>query len=146
VETGRAGAGLEADQCYYFDPAKIEASNAAVARKSNDVADYPDPDLAVEIDISPSKIDRPGIYAMLRDSELWRFRDESISIEQLQADGTYATVAASRFLHVRADEVTQWLADGRADNRQAGSRRDWVRRLRDWVRDVLRPRADANGA
>jgi Uma2 family endonuclease len=132
--------GLEADQCYYFDPAKLAASAAAVSRRSNDVADYPDPDLAVEIDISPPKIDRPGIYAALAVSEVWRFRDEAISIEQLRADGAYATAAASRFLRVRPDEVTRWLADGLDANR-----RDWVRRLREWVRDVLRPRAGGNG-
>ena len=133
--------GLEADQCYYFDPAKLAAGNAAASRRSNDVADYPNPDLAVEIDISPSKIDRPGIYAALAVSEVWRFRDEIISIEQLQADGTYAAAAASRFLHVRPDEVTRWLADGLDANR-----RDWVRRLREWIRDVLRPRVGGDGA
>jgi len=132
--------GLEADQCYYFDPAKLEASDAAVSRKSNDVADYPNPDLAVEIDISRSKIDRPGIYAALKVSEVWRFQDEAVTIEQLQADGAYATAAASRFLHVRPDEVTRWLTDGLDANR-----RDWLRRLREWVRNVLSRRAGTVG-
>jgi hypothetical protein len=31
--------GLEADQCYYFDDAKLAASAAAVSLRSNDVAD-----------------------------------------------------------------------------------------------------------
>jgi Uma2 family endonuclease len=128
--------GLEADQCYYFDPAKLEDSDAAVSRKSNNVADYPNPDLAVEIDISRSKIDRPGIYAALAVSEVWRFQDETVSIEQLGPDGAYTAAAMSRFLHVRPDEVTRWLADG-----QAGNRRDWVRRLREWIRNELRLRA-----
>jgi Uma2 family endonuclease len=133
--------GLEADQCYYFDAAKLAASAAAVSLRSNDVADYPNPDLAVEIDISRSKIDRPGIYAALAVSEVWRFQDEMASIEQLGTDGVYATAAASRFLHVRPDEVTRWLTDGLDANR-----RDWLRRLREWVRNVLRPRAGGNGA
>jgi Uma2 family endonuclease len=132
--------GLEADQCYFFDPAKLAASAAAVSFRSNDVADYRNPDLAVEIDVSPSKIDRPGIYAALVVSKVWRFQEEAVTIEQLQADGAYATAAASRFLRVRPDEVTRWLADGLDANR-----RDWLRRLREWVRDVLRPRADGNG-
>jgi Uma2 family endonuclease len=132
--------GLEADQCYYFDPAKLAASKAAVSRRSNDVADYPNPDLAVEIDISRPKIDRPGIYAALEVSEVWRFQDEAVSIEQLGADGVYATAAASRFLHVRPDEVTRWIADGLASDRG-----DWMRRLRRWARD-LRPRAGDDDA
>jgi Uma2 family endonuclease len=133
--------GLEADQCYYFDAANLAASAAAVSLRSNDVADYPNPDLAVEIDISRSKIDRPGIYAALKVFEVWRCQDEAVTIEQLQEDGSYATAAASRFLHVRPDEVTQWLTDGLDANR-----RDWRRRLREWVRNVLRPRAGGNGA
>ncbi len=37
--------GLEADQSYYFLPEKLAAAKAAMARGSNDVADYPNPDL-----------------------------------------------------------------------------------------------------
>ena len=33
--------GLEADQCYYFQPEKLAAAARAKARGSNDVADYP---------------------------------------------------------------------------------------------------------
>ncbi|MGB2612602.1 MAG: Uma2 family endonuclease [Isosphaeraceae bacterium] len=58
--------GLEADQCYYFQSEKLAAAAQAKARGSNDVADYPNPDLAIEVDISPSLVDRPGIYAFPR--------------------------------------------------------------------------------
>ena len=46
--------GIEAGQCYYFDPDKLAASDRAAASDSNDVADYPNPDLAVEIDLPSS--------------------------------------------------------------------------------------------
>ncbi len=55
---------IESDVCYYFDPAKLAA--AATAAHSDDVDLYPNPDLAAEVDISPPKIDRPGIYAALQ--------------------------------------------------------------------------------
>ena len=55
--------GIEADQCFYFRPDKLTAAAKAKARKTNDVTDYPDPDLAIEVDLSPSELDRPGIYA-----------------------------------------------------------------------------------
>ena len=61
---------IESDVCYYFDPAKLAA--AAAAAHSDDVDLYPNPDLAVEVDISPPKIDRPGIYAALQVPEFWR--------------------------------------------------------------------------
>ena len=55
--------GLEADQCYYFLPEKLTADAVAQANDSDDIADYPNPDLAIEVDISPPLIDRAGIYA-----------------------------------------------------------------------------------
>ena len=60
-----AARGIEADQCYLFDPDKLAIANAA-AKRSNSIADYPDPDLVVKIDISPPLVDRPGIYAALK--------------------------------------------------------------------------------
>ena len=56
--------GIEADLCYYFDGEKLAIVNQSRARKvEKDIADYPNPDLATEIDISPPQIDRPSIYA-----------------------------------------------------------------------------------
>src|SRR4051794_15388366 len=49
--------GLEADECYCFVPDKLTMIAEAIARMSEDVADYPNPDLAIEVDVSPSKID-----------------------------------------------------------------------------------------
>ena len=102
--------GLEADQCYYFTPKKLEVVTEARARKAKDIADIPNPDLAIEIDISPSQVDRPGIYAALNVAEVWRFDGESVVIEQLRPDGTYAPADTSLFLPVRAEEVCRWVA------------------------------------
>jgi hypothetical protein len=44
--------GLRADLFYYFDPAKIHAAKDALAHESMNPADYPRPDLAIEIDTS----------------------------------------------------------------------------------------------
>ena len=61
-KTKEADRGLEADQSYNFDPEKLRVARAAVVRRSMDPADYPFPDMAIEIDISRSQIDRPSIY------------------------------------------------------------------------------------
>jgi Uma2 family endonuclease len=132
------GRGIEADLCYYFDPAKLEACEAADAQDSNNVADYPNPDLAVEVDLSTSNIDLPGIYRALQVSEIWRFRDRTVSIEQLGVDGNYAAAESSRFLYVRPDEVTRWVV-----KEKSGNRRQWKKRLRDWIRTELRPRLES---
>jgi Uma2 family endonuclease len=111
--------GLEADQCYYFRAEKLAAAAASKARGSNNVADYPNPDMAIEIDISASLVDRPGIYAALGVSEVWRFDGESLLIEWLGAEGRYSPVESSGWLPIRADEVVRWLTEeDRADSRR----------------------------
>jgi Uma2 family endonuclease len=127
---------IESDVCYYFDPAKLTA--AAAAAHSDDVDLYPNPDLAAEVDISPPKIDRPGIYAALQVPEFWRVRNRAVSIEQLGPDGTYAPVPHSGFLPVRAEDVTRWVFSEDSSSLVA-----WEGRLRQWVRDELVPKADA---
>ena len=70
METKKLKRAIESDACYYFDPAKLAAAKAAAA--SDDVDLYPNPDLAVEVDVSPPKIDRPGMYVSLQVPEFWR--------------------------------------------------------------------------
>jgi Uma2 family endonuclease len=130
---GQVKRGIESDQCYYFDPAKMETAGSSAAKLSDKVADYPNPDLAIEIDISPSKIDRPGIYAALKVQEFWRVRKGQVSIEQLSPDGTYKPVAASTFLRVRPEDVTHWLFKEDSKARLA-----WKERLREWLRAEFR--------
>jgi Uma2 family endonuclease len=74
---------------------------------SPDVADYPNPDLAIEVDVSPSKIDRPGIYAALRVAEVWRFdgKRRELVIERLTAGESYEPADGSEFLPARAEDV-----------------------------------------
>jgi len=104
------GRGLQADLSHYFDPEKVRVAKEALARQSMVPADYPRPDLAIEIDKSSPQVDRPTIYADLGVVEVWRHvRGKTLVIEQLQADGSYAPAEVSRFLRVRAEDVLRWL-------------------------------------
>ena len=78
----RSRAAWSADQCYYFLPEKLAADAAALERGSDDIADYPNPDLAIEVDISPPAVDRAGIYAALGVTEVWRFDGQDVVIER----------------------------------------------------------------
>lgn len=129
--------GLEADESYYFQPEKIAAATAAKVRRSRKVADYPNPDLGIEVDISPSRIDRPGIYAALQVAEVWRFEAdrEQVIIDRLGEDGSYHAVEASALLPVRTEEVRRWVIEEDSSDQSA-----WARRLRAWVRAELAPR------
>ena len=121
--------GLEADLSYYFDLEKVMVARAALARGSTEPADYPRPDLAIEIDISDPKVDRPAIYADLGVAEVWRLiRGPELIFVHLQADGSYAPVEESRFLRVGAVVVLRWLNEADAEGQAA-----WNRRLNQWA-------------
>ncbi|MGC8642839.1 MAG: Uma2 family endonuclease [Isosphaeraceae bacterium] len=126
--------GIESDNCYYFDPSKIAQALAARNARSNDVGDYPDPDLAIEVDISPPQADRPSIYAAMGVEEVWRFDGRALTIERLDERGEYQVVERSGFLPVRADQVPRWLLDEDLSDYEA-----WNRRVRAWARNELHP-------
>jgi Uma2 family endonuclease len=122
--------GLEADKSYYFTRAKLDA--VAAARRSKNIADYPNPDLAIEVDISRPEIDRQGIYAALRVTEVWRFDSDQLIIERLSEDGSFVRVDASGFLPIRSDEIVRWVVREDFSDESA-----WARRLRAWVQAEL---------
>jgi Uma2 family endonuclease len=73
--------GLEPDQCYYIqNEAKVWGKD-----KINLQIDPP-PDLAIEIDITSSSINRFGIYAKLAVPEIWRYDGQMITIHHLIGD------------------------------------------------------------
>jgi Uma2 family endonuclease len=121
--------GLEADECYYFLPEKLAADAAALERHSKDIADYPNPDLAIEVDISRPQVDRAGIYAALAVTEIWRLEGDQVIIERLTPEGKYAPVEASGFLPLRAEEIRHWVVEESWRDLPA-----WARRLRAEVR------------
>ena len=117
--------GLEADECFYFGPEKLAALAEARSRGSRHVTDLPNPDMAIEVDISPPEIDRAGIYAALGVAEVWRFADGVLLIERLTPQGAYVSVEKSQFLPVRADDIRRWVVDEDSSDDSA-----WARRLR----------------
>jgi Uma2 family endonuclease len=134
-ESMTADRGLEADECFYFDQEKIALAAAALARRSNDPADYPTPDLAAEVDLSPPKLDRSAIYAALRVPEIWRFDGISLVIERLNDAGIYEPVDRSSFLPVKDFEIRRWL-----QSEDTIDRSSWEERLAEWALAELKAR------
>lgn len=132
-KTEEAARGLESDLSYYFDPRKMEVVRQAADRGSNAPADYPAPDLAIEIDLSSPQVDRPAVYAALRVGEVWRFNGRDVVIEQLQPDGSYAQAATSRFLPLSEADIRRWLVE-----EDSPRRLDWERRLNRWAAGLER--------
>jgi Uma2 family endonuclease len=123
--------GIEADHCYVFEPGKIAVVRDLRNRKVNEVAGYPNPDLAVEVDISPPQADRAAIYAALQVPELWTFDGERVAIAQLSG-GQYVDTDQSRWIPVTAADATRWLT-----SEDSSDPDEWEERLRAWA-ELLR--------
>jgi len=116
--------GLEPDECYYI------TSEAQVRGKTDiDLSVDPPPDLALEIDITSSSLNRLAIYASLGVKEVWRFDGESLLIYVLEGD-RYQTQQQSTILPILNTEKLLEILQGR--DRQGENA--LIRELRLWIR------------
>ncbi len=90
----------------------------------------PPPDLAVEVDVTSSSMNRMAIYAALGVPEVWRLDATGLTFHVLQADSTYAPATFSRsFPTVCAPDISRFLALlGQEEENEI------VRQFRTWVR------------
>jgi len=131
--------GLEPDECFWI----THASEVRGKKKWNSLTDPP-PDLAVEIDISTSWLDRLEIYAALKVPEVWRFDGETLKVLILGSNGKYKERAKSvafpmlpldgfvRFVklldsddeNILIQEFTEWLRSDVVGKRANGERKN----------------------
>jgi Uma2 family endonuclease len=82
--------GIEPDECFY-----IQHTAAILDRDEIDLNRDPPPDLAIEVDITRSVLERIDTYAGLKVPEIWRFNGLGLEIRVLQPGGEYALVERS---------------------------------------------------
>ncbi len=115
--------GLEGDECYWI------ANEAAVrGRMDIDPETDPPPDLALEVDISRSSLNRMSIYAALRVPEVWRWDGRHLRIFLLTPNGTYEQTDKSKafpFLPL-AEFVTFLKRTDLSETQLVRSFRNWV--------------------
>jgi Uma2 family endonuclease len=90
--------GLEPDECYW-----IRHEKAMRGKEEFEPEVDPPPDLALEVDVSSSSMNRMVIYAALGIGEIWRYHRRRLRVYQL-IDGDYEETKESRvfpFLAVR---------------------------------------------
>ncbi|MCV3217008.1 Uma2 family endonuclease [Plectonema radiosum NIES-515] len=75
--------GIEPDNCYY-----IQNELAVRGQETLNLETDPAPDLAIEIDITSSSINKLGIYSALGIAELWRYNGRDLKFYQLR-EGQY---------------------------------------------------------
>jgi len=82
--------GLEADSCFYIKNVK-----AILGKAHLDLRIDPPPDLAIEIDITRSHLDRQSIYAKLGVPEIWQYDGELLQVFCLNKKLVYELVDRS---------------------------------------------------
>jgi len=75
--------GIEPDNCYY-----IQNELAIRGKETLNLETDPAPDLAIEIDITSSSVNKLGIYSALGIAELWRYNGRDLKFYQL-IEGQY---------------------------------------------------------
>lgn len=131
-------AGLEPDECFW-----IRHEMHMRSKKKWDALTDPPPDLAVEIDITTSWMDRLAIYAALKVPEVWRYDGKKLRVLFLGAGGKYRERTRSvafpmlplegfaRFIAklegaeetTLIQEFTEWLREEVVPKKNGGARR-----------------------
>ena len=120
--------GLEPDSCWWI-------ANEALVRGKREIdlgTDAP-PDLALEVDITHSSLDRLEIYAALGVSEVWQWEKDSLVCHVLDDKGKYSVTPLSKVISgFPPKEMAQFYLP-RADMEQNAL----VREFRNWVQEQL---------
>jgi Uma2 family endonuclease len=119
--------GLEPDESYY-----IASESAVRGCLDLDLERDPPPDLAIEVEISRSAMNKLAIYRDLGVSEVWFYDGESLRMCVLQPDKTYKTrTRSSQLPQLRKNIVEGFLA-----RRQESDETTWIRSFHQWARGL----------
>jgi Uma2 family endonuclease len=122
-----ANRGIEPDNCYY-----IQNEPAFRGRQEFDLETAPPPDLAIEIDISSSSVDKFGIYSALGVLELWRYNGRVFKFYKL-VEEEYIECEFSRvFLIVSVTDMSRLIAQSKTTGEIA-----LLKSFRAWIRDKI---------
>ena len=119
--------GIEPDDCYY-----IQNESAVRGRQKLDLATDPPPDLAIEIDITSSSVNKFGIYSALGVLELWRYDGRDLKFYQL-TEGQYIECEFSiAFPLISVNEISRFIEQSKTSGEIA-----LLKLFRAWVRDKI---------
>jgi Uma2 family endonuclease len=120
--------GLEPDDSYW-----IATEPRVRGKRRIDLQIDPPPDLAIEVDVTSSSLDRMGIYATLAVPEVWRLDGPVLTFHVLSPDGRYAEIPHSAaFPQVTPSDLVGFLS-----LRSTLDENTVVRQFREWFRQRL---------
>jgi Uma2 family endonuclease len=115
--------GLEPDQCYY-----IQNEALVWGKDKIDLQIYPPPDLAIEIDITSSSLNRFAIYAQLGVPEVWRYDGHVISIHHLVGVRYILSDRSIAFPLLRTNDLQNFL-----ELKSTLKENALIRQVREWA-------------
>jgi hypothetical protein len=119
---------LEPDGCYW-----IANAPAVRGKRRINLSVDPPPDLAIEVDVTNSSLNRMSIYASLGVPEVWRLDGQTLTFHHLGAGRSYAVATHSRaFPFVTPADLMSFLALFAAQDETSA-----VLQFRTWVRQQL---------
>ena len=119
--------GLEADESYY-----IANESLVRGRVDLDLRRDPPPDLAIEVEISRSSVNKLAIYGDLGVPEVWFYDGDSLRMCMLKSDGSYETKSSSSLL----PQLTTEILEGFLARRHESDETTWIRAFHEWARDL----------
>ncbi len=127
--------GLEPDDCYWFQHERRMRGKKRLNLKVD-----PPPELAVEVDVTRSVLQRLKIYAALKVSEVWRYKDDVLYAYLLQSDGTYKQSACSRvFPFLQLTEMQRFI-----DKSSTMDEATLALEFMAWVETEIKPRLNGS--
>ena len=122
-----ANCGIELDNCYY-----IHNEIAFRGKQTLDLTTDLPPDLAIEIDITSSSINKLDIYSALGVPEIWRYNGRSLQFYQLVENQYLEREFSCAFPLVSAAEMSEFIEQSKTIGEIA-----LIKLFRVWVRNKL---------
>ncbi len=119
--------GIEPDTCYY-----IQNEPAIRGKVKLNLENDPPPDLAIEIDITSSSVNKLGIYSALGVTELWRYDGQNLKFYQLVEEQYVECKFSIAFPIVSVSEISRFIEQSKSMGEIA-----LLKSFRAWVRDKL---------
>ncbi|MEG4167114.1 MULTISPECIES: Uma2 family endonuclease [unclassified Microcoleus] len=117
-------AGNEADECFYIQNEALMRRKLTIALKND-----PPPDLAVDMDLTSSSINKMAVYAELKVPEVWIWKKGKLIINILNDTGYVESETSLAFASFPVKELAQFMS---LDSEKGENAR--IREFREWVR------------
>ena len=119
--------GIEPDNCYY-----IQNELAVRGKETLDLINSPAPDLAIEIDITSTSVNKFDIYSALGVKELWRYDGKNLNFYQL-LEGKYVECEFSiAFSLVSVKDISRFIEQSKTIGEIA-----LLKSFRNWLKEKI---------